>query len=150
MMRSTSSPLAVSMITGVELPSERNERHSSRPSASGSIRSSTIKSKWCPANSLRIAAPFAAPRAQSLLYQIAFQQIAQTQIVVDDQYVGGVHRLANIRVRFRLGKLICKRMFPWRVVAKNADIRSTGDKTRSPKKRHTSCAPPVTQAAMAP
>ena len=43
-MRSTSSPLAVSMMIGVLSPAARRRRHTDRPSSPGIIRSSTIRS----------------------------------------------------------------------------------------------------------
>ena len=84
-MRSTSSPLAVSMMIGVRSLAARRRRQIDRPSSPGSIRSSTIRSTVS-----RVSMRFSALRVlgeqdlEAFLRQVAAQQVADARVVVDD------------------------------------------------------------------
>ena len=85
-MRSTSSPLAVSMMIGVVSPVPRRRRQIDRPSSPGSIRSRTIRSKCSRVRSFvhlrRIADGL---DLETLFAEVADQQVAQAAVVVDDE-----------------------------------------------------------------
>jgi len=96
-MRSTSSPFAVSMMMGNRvLPAAQPPQTTSRPRP-GSIRSSTSRSTRSRPEQLVHARRIRyGMHAEPLLGQIALQQVAQAQIVVDNKdfrlrsVIGGV------------------------------------------------------------
>ena len=91
-MRSTSSPLAVSMMIGVRSLAERRRRQMDRPSSPGIIKSSTIRSTVS-RNKMRLSGftVFGHHDLKTFLRQVAAQQITNAGIVIYDQnFVGAV------------------------------------------------------------
>ena len=89
-MRSTSSPLAVSMMIGTVSPAPRRRRQTDSPSSPGSIRSSTTRCGGSRCSFLSMSRASGERRdLEALLAQIAGQQVAQAHVVVDDEDLGG-------------------------------------------------------------
>ena len=84
-MRSSSSPLAVSMMIGVRSPPPRRRLQTAMPSSCGIIQSSTIRCGGSRSSRRQLARVRQAGHAKALFGQKALQQITQALVVVDDE-----------------------------------------------------------------
>ena len=99
-MRSVSSAMAVSRITGISVASRR-WRHSDSPSSPGIMMSSTTRS-IAPHSAARGRGALGRRDPQAVLGEIAREQLADIAVVVDDEDVGVFHgryrKLSKVKV----------------------------------------------------
>ena len=101
-MMSSSSPLAVSMMTGIRAVagSALSSRQTSSPDRPGSIRSSRIRSGLDFAGFVQpVFAGVDAGRAHTLPLQVVLQQFGDVFFVLDDQDVFSSHDLQPFPLR---------------------------------------------------
>lgn len=88
MMRSSTSPLAVSMMMGTSELS-RMARHTRSPGTRGSMRSSTTRSKWCLLNSSSASGHAHGGDPIVLTFQISRYRIADGLLILNQENTSG-------------------------------------------------------------
>ena len=85
-MRSTSSPLAVSMMIGTRSPAPRSRRHTASPSSPGEHQVEHDQVRRVALQPLvELARVGERPHVEALLAQVAREEVAQAHVVVDDE-----------------------------------------------------------------